>query len=209
MILLINPLLDVCWCHPDLKAWASTRSDSGSPGDQKNRFRIAAKSLYGAVLQKLGIPFKAGDCLPPTLKLSAVASLDDYVAGTCVPLGLQCSHQTPMCHLGDCVATTLHTWWQAHHHDAVEALGWVAAAHVHAAALNVASANVSAGSLKCKKPSTIEATACHVMALKYVMSVDESRSSARLLKSWCREVSISELTVTECRFVPFATYSMS
>ncbi len=109
--------------------------------------------------------------------------------------------------LDDCVAMTLHAWWQAHHKAAVEALGWVAAAHVHASALKVASANVSVGSLKRKTPSTVEATACHVMALKYVMSVDESRAAAGLLKSWCREVSISELTVTECRFLPFAAYS--
>lgn len=187
--------------YPDLKAWASARSQSGSPGGRKNDFRIADKSLYGTVLQKLGIPFKAGDCLSPMLKLSAVASF--------VLQPQQTRHETPMRALDDCVATTLHTWWQAHHKAAVEALGWVAAAQVHASALNVASANVSAGMLKCKTPSTIEATVCHVMALKYVMSVDESRSCARLLKRWCGEVSISELTVAECRFLPFATYSMS
>ena len=181
--------------------WASAKPQSGSPGDRKNDFRIADKSLYGAVLQKLGIPFKADDRLPPMLKFSDVAPF--------VLQPQQTRHVTPNCPLDDCVAKTLHTWWQAHHKDAVQALGWVAAAHVHASALNVASANVTAGELRCQTPSTVEATACHVMALKFLMSVDESRSCARLLKQWCREVSISELTVAECRFLPFATYSMS
>ena len=187
--------------------WTSTKSCTSSHGDQSviasrhEGYRIAANSVYGAILKRLAVAFKAGECLPPVLELKSVA--------TGQPQPQQAMHEAASYLLPDCVGRSLHTWWQAHQASAVEKLGWVVAAHVHAAALSVARANVVSGALRSDAAMTaLERRACHVMALKYVVTTDADDGPALLLKQWARSGSISELVKAECRLMPAATYTL-
>ena len=188
--------------------WASTKSSTGSHGDQsanasrREGYRIAANSVFGDILEQLGVAFEAGQCLPPVLEMKSVAT------GSLQPQSQQAEHEEASYLLADCAGRSLHTWWQKHQAFAVEKVGWVMAAHVHAAAFSVASANVVSGALRSDAAlSALESTACHVMALKYVATTDADAGSTLLLKQWASRVSISELVRAECRLMPAAKYT--
>ena len=172
-----------------MQIWASTKPVGGSLGDHSSHQHaslgepISRGSLYAQILDAIGVSYRPNQRLQRKLE-------DNKESAECVNKAQDLEHDSVaekaattrrklfMCALPGCAGEIMERWWQEKSSVAIEKLGWEIAAHVHAAAISVATSNFEAEVLSAKTPfPEVCVAACHRMALKYVVTDEDSKKN--------------------------------
>lgn len=120
------------------------------------------------------------------------------------------------CALPESVGEAICLWWDEHHRIALNNLGPEICAHVHAAAVSVATSNFEAGFRQDERSWTeVFSAACHTMALKYVvgdlnLEIPESLvvDIEGVLAEWRALHGASQIHFAEITMVKYAMYRL-
>lgn len=134
--------------------------------------------------------------------------------------GIHTEKKARKCVLPESVGEAICRWWADHRQIAVSNLGLEVCAHVHAAAVSVATSIYEQGVFPNEKSwSEVFSAACHTMALKYVVgdtnSNDGEVSELRLvgdigaiLAEWGARHSASQIRFAEVTMVNHGMYRL-
>ena len=162
-----------------MQVWTSTKPLRGSLGDCHNQHAslgepIQDGSLYSQILAAIGVTHKDKQTLSAEMLEQSSSSMcvqvEQCTEGSHAENAALSRKKARKCALPESMGEAICLWWDEHHRIAVNNLGPEICAHVHAAAVSVATSNFEAGVFPDERSFTeVFSAACHTMALKYVV----------------------------------------
>jgi hypothetical protein len=208
-----------------VQIWANTKPSAGcvgkpdSDGHASFGDPISSGSLYAQILDTIGICYEPNQRLQVHMAEKSAdsgAQVDERAVDESPDDGSVVKNLSK-CKLPDFAGQIMEQWWSEHKSIAIEKLGWEPAAHVHAAAATMATANFGAGVLSHATAfPLVYVASSHRMALKYVLTdsndqihdEDDVIDVEGVLYAWGKPHSGSQLHFAEASMVKHGMYRL-
>lgn len=208
-----------------MQIWASTKPSAGmvgkpdSDGHASFGEPISSGSLYAQILDTIGVGYELNQRLQMRTAEEASdrsARVDERNVDDSPDDGSVVKNLSK-CKLPNFAGEVMEKWWSEHISISTTKLGWELAAHVHAAAVTMATANFGAGVLSHTTGlPLVYVAASHRMALKYMISDSNEEADDEdvvidvegVLYAWGKPHSGSQLHFAEASLMKHGMYRL-